>query len=322
MKGALLFCGFYGCGNLGDDALLLSLLSFAAETRPRAPLAYLSGGDASLGALLRGRGIEAVAVPRMRPAALRAVRDADTVVLGGGSILQSATGRASLFYYLSLLSLAQRLGKRTALLAGGIGPIAHPLDRKITAAILRRLSYASFRDEAARNEGRVLGAPEPYLSADPALLLKGTVEYPHLYGRFTLVSLREKTGISPEDAARKVAEHTVGRDELPVFADLFPREDAAYTDRVASLVGVILGRAPIRLPPFRDPEALISAVRHSSSVIAGRYHLALFAMQAGKETTVLGSDPKLSAIRSETRSPKVLEHASETDLLRFFSRFP
>ena len=321
--GGILFCGFYGCGNLGDDAILLSLLRFAARERPDVPLSYLSGGDSALSSLLVREGIQAEAIPRMRPAVFSAVLRADTVVLGGGSVLQNRTSRRSLYYYLSLLSLAGRLGKRTALLAGGLGPIAHGIDRRLTAAVLSHLSYASFRDaRAAEDAERYFSVRSPFVGADPAVLLRPVAPEVPLPNHFFLVSLREEA-VPVEKAAEAVLLHRRTYGQAPVLCDLFPKEDAPYTDRLAALLGRFLPKeAVLRLPPVRDPEVMLGAVRHAGHVLTARYHLALFAKGAGVPVTVLGDDPKLSAVRAEQRSPRALRDAAEDDLLRFFSRFP
>jgi polysaccharide pyruvyl transferase WcaK-like protein len=75
----------------------------------------------------------------------------EAVVIPGGGLLQSATSLASLFYYLSLLTLARLAGARIFLPAQGFGPLRHKgrvagLVNRWLAAELEQANYLSVRD--------------------------------------------------------------------------------------------------------------------------------------------------------------------------------
>ena len=323
----ILLCGFYGCGNLGDDALLTALLASITENAPRAIVACLVGDDPALCARI-GRDNVRFA-PRMHPSVLSELLRSDTVILGGGSVLQNKTGNASLLYYLALLRLAQICGKRTALLAGGLGPIRGAIPRFLTASALNRLDHASFRDRDACRLARRLGVPSPRLSADPALLLRcdPTMRI-SLPDRFFLVSL--KHGDADRDRTKQAADRLFLRairlSAVPILCDLFPREDAAWTRAVCARVALLAQRHAPHLMPrylslrsFRDPiRALLSVVSEAEAVVTGRYHLALFARAASVPCTAIGRDPKLMAIQRETRTVEELKREAKKDTARFF----
>ncbi|HZD64834.1 MAG TPA: polysaccharide pyruvyl transferase family protein, partial [Acidimicrobiales bacterium] len=76
---------------------------------------------------------------------LAAVRDADVVVAGGGGYLTDpwwwhGSG------VLSVLGLAQRLGRPTAMFGQGIGPLRHPLVRRQARRVLPRLEVLGLRE--------------------------------------------------------------------------------------------------------------------------------------------------------------------------------
>lgn len=317
----VLLCGFYGCGNLGDDALLLSLLEYFARYAPHCRVFFLTGGDKALSR--SAAAFHAVGVPRMRPSALSAIRACDALILGGGSVLQNSTGQASLGYYLALLGFAQGIGKKTAILSGGLGPIDGNAARKAVSAVLRRLSFASFRDADAAELARSLGAREPRLSADPALLLSEVPCELPLPKRYLLVSLRKKTGLSPKEAAALVFRCAERRALVPVFCDLFPREDGAYTVSVAREVSLLYAAAGKRRAawtlPHLSPGRLCAVASKAAFVLSGRYHLALFAYSASVPFRVIGRDPKLSALSREKRSPEAARRLVFEDFERLKS---
>ncbi|MBM3457741.1 MAG: polysaccharide pyruvyl transferase CsaB, partial [Armatimonadetes bacterium] len=108
MNAQILFSGYYGLGNAGDEAVLDASVELFRRERPTLALSVLSGNVAETQRRLRLR-----AVPRFHPVAvLAAVRASDLVLSGGGSLLQDRTSMKSLLYYLSVLILAKRLGKK------------------------------------------------------------------------------------------------------------------------------------------------------------------------------------------------------------------
>src|SRR5690606_16223699 len=112
----VLLSGYYGFGNLGDEAILAGLGS-ALEHRGHQPV-VLSNDPAgterlhSFEARHRVRGL------------VGALTSVDAVVSGGGGLLQDATSARSLTYYLSVLRLARAFGRRTAVYAQSLGPLS------------------------------------------------------------------------------------------------------------------------------------------------------------------------------------------------------
>ena len=156
----LLVGGYFGCGNLGDDAILLGLLSLLRELAPEMRVSVLSGDPRATRALCR-----VDAYRRKSPLALlRAFFNADAFLLGGGSLLQNRTGRLSLAYYLGLLRLSRFLKKPTALFAAGIGPLLGETDRQKTRLVLSSLFHVGLRDPLSLSALRSLGLPASLLS--------------------------------------------------------------------------------------------------------------------------------------------------------------
>ena len=167
--GSLLVGGYFGCGNAGDDAMLLGFLEEMRRIAPQVGIRALTADPR--------RQSERFGVPcsgRKNPIAVwRALRGADAFVCGGGSLFQNVTSRRSLSYYLSLLCAARLAGCKTVLYAVGIGPVNGARDRRRLAKELNRCAYISLRDPDSLRYLATIGVERSllHLGADPALLL-------------------------------------------------------------------------------------------------------------------------------------------------------
>ena len=148
--------GYYGFDNSGDEAVLQSIL-FALQEQGREqgvkiePI-VLSANPEKTSAMY---GVKAY--HRMKPGSLiRALREADGLISGGGSLLQDATSSKTIPYYLAVLKIAQWLGKPTFIYSQGIGPVSRPMFYGWIRSIFQRCSYVSVRDtESAELLGKM-----------------------------------------------------------------------------------------------------------------------------------------------------------------------
>lgn len=161
--------GYFGCGNTGDDAILLGFLAAIREIAPHIAVTALT---ASPRRSQRRFGVRCI--NRKNPIGVRiAVARSDALLCGGGSLLQNLTSTRSLLYYLSLLRLSARLRKATVLFASGIGPLIGRSARRRVTRTLAKCHYISLRDEESF---RLLGsmgvdAGKLHRTADLALLM-------------------------------------------------------------------------------------------------------------------------------------------------------
>jgi len=245
----LVLSGYYGFGNSGDEAVLLAILQALDEAGGlrglRIEPVVLSGDPAWTE---RQYGVEAV--PRMRPEAVwRALRGADGLVSGGGSLLQDATGLGSIPYYLGVIEAALRLGKPAFVYAQGIGPVRRRFFRPLIARTFNRCAYVSVRDEESAaalkeygvNPERIEVVPDPVMGLSdggaPSVPAGG--------------DSRKADGRAEADRAEPV---------LVGVSVRFWREDRADLDRVADALAALARTRPVRyrfLPMHRgsDEEA-------------------------------------------------------------------
>lgn len=167
--GSLLLSGWYGGGNVGDEAILAALLQMVRDERPDLAVAALSVDP---GYTAAAHGLRAI--PRQPLAALLAIRRCTGFALGGGGTVQDVTSVYNLPSFLIYPLLAKRLGKRVVWSGVGVGPLRTRLGRRLAWLAGQQADAISVRDEASATLLRGIGvaAAKVRVTADPALHLR------------------------------------------------------------------------------------------------------------------------------------------------------
>ncbi|AUC62182.1 polysaccharide pyruvyl transferase CsaB [Cyanobacterium sp. HL-69] len=141
MKKAII-CGYYGQGNAGDEALLLSLI----ERLPKDIEPIVLSGNPTL--TTKNYGIKSYSRLDIAKQIISLGKQ-DYFIWGGGSLMQDITSIKSPLFYASLMKLAQLKGLTTIAYAQGIGPLNFPLTQWITKQVLKGCEGISVRDKGS-----------------------------------------------------------------------------------------------------------------------------------------------------------------------------
>ncbi|NJR32814.1 MAG: polysaccharide pyruvyl transferase CsaB [Chamaesiphon sp. CSU_1_12] len=135
-------CGYYGKGNGGDEALLVSMLEMLP---PHVKPIVLSAAPR---ATSKSYGVKSY--DRMNSGSVvRALKESQVLILGGGSLIQDATSMRNSIYYGGLIGLARQFGLQTIAISQGIGPVDKPLTRWIAKRAFANCAALSVRDPAS-----------------------------------------------------------------------------------------------------------------------------------------------------------------------------
>lgn len=192
--------GYYGHGNLGDEAMLQSIRSSLMQ-RNIYNIHVLAKESSEDGTLVGRQHILAL---------MRHIRGADLILFGGGNLLQNETSRRSLLFYSLLLRYAHARGRRILMIGTGLGPVHGVLARAQVRHLLtlpRALFLRTHEDEC---EARALlggGQKLPYVALAGDLCFR-LPEQPHpCRGRrvlFLLRSIDARGALSLEDTVRRL----------------------------------------------------------------------------------------------------------------------
>ncbi len=289
-----ILCGYYGQDNIGDEALLMSLIQMLPEgIQPVVLSANPQQTQASL---------NVSAIPnRSAFPILEALQNADYFIWGGGSLLQDVTRLRSPVYYAGLMALAQQRRIKTIAWAQGIGPLKSAFSRWLARKTLIGCDKISVRDRASLELLSTWGL-SPLIAPDPVWALE-SASFPELWqlpAPRIAVTLRHH----PQLTRPKIQALTQALQSLQKATDTcillvpFQPQDNALAEEMAKELAepkaVIRGESPTRLKRlFRGVEMAIGM----------RYHSLIMAASQECRCFALSYDPKISQFMTEFEIP-------------------
>lgn len=300
-RSGVLICGAYGKGNAGDDAILKAILRQLKNIDADMPVCVLSHNP--MQTKLR---YHVGAVHAFNPFTfLPMMRRTKLYISGGGSLIQNQTSTRSLYYYLSNIRMAKRLGNRVLMYGCGIGPVNGRRSRRSVARTIDRYVDAiTLREDLSAEELRSMGVTKPavHVTADPALMLEagseGAVDGYLLgenldpAGQYALFVLRPWKGFDEKKHVFADCANYVNQKYglKPVFFALEPERDLPPCREVADMIGCeshIL-RAP------EDEKLIIGMMKKMRVVVSMRLHTLIFASGVGTPLVAVSYDPKVT----------------------------
>ena len=324
----LFIVGYYGFHNLGDEAILSSMLAGFESTVPGANVVVTSGDPEATTAR---HGIGAVHW-RDIPAIVREVGESDLVILGGGGLFLDYWGYAGetlltrdhwgLPFFAGPAVVAALQGKPLLLYSVGVESLSSAEAQETTKAIFDLSWAATVRDEISAAFVTELGVDSGHLrvTADPVfeLALRGPSPASGKpggpgtgqpgEGPEVGVALRSwSVGVDPETWVTEVAAAVEafvtrhqGRAVMIPFQTLDNEKE--YDDRdIATTVAsrfrdqerVVVSEAPA------DAEQAVALLSGCDVVLGMRYHAVLLAAVAGRPTVALEYAPKIGGLMDQ-----------------------
>lgn len=290
-----LLSGYYGFGNLGDEAILTQIISRLKTRYPGADIDVLSEHPSET-----AHDFGVASTPRADLGAVRrAIDRCDVFLSGGGGLLQNATSFKSLLYYAGLIRTAVHARKKTMIFAQSIGPLDF-WGKQTVRECCRGITAATVRDGRSREllASLISGCPIER-TADPVFLYDPP-ETPvdlRLYGL-------ESVSVAPlvVVAVRKTNHFDVVAATLAAAVDRLSKEHAALCAFVpfAGQADVEAATTVIRkcqsrpaLVELPDLDSVAAAIARADLVIGVRLHASILAIRFGVPFLAIAYDPKV-----------------------------
>ncbi len=290
----VVIAGAYGCGNRGDELMLENLLRDGCAVAPECAVTVLSHRPKETA---RRFAVDSVYYLNFSVFSRR-MKSARALVFGGGNLLQDATSRRSLAYYLALLRQGKRSGCRTLLYGTGLGPLSPRGWAKCAAALNECADVIVFREReslaAAREHG--VNAPELILGADGAV---ETAIFPARREDILLICPRRGRGAPPFPAeyARAAAEIAAKRGWKLRYIAMNVRQDLPLCRALASETGGETIAAP------EDTAALARLFASARLTVSMRLHALTLSYLAGTPAFGIDGDGRIAAFAKECGLP-------------------
>lgn len=297
----IVISGYYGFSNAGDEAMLTAIIKALRSKDSSVEMTVISGNPDITKKLHKVNSIH-----RFSPLEIfSAMRNADLLLSGGGSLLQDVTSKRSLLYYLAILTMGTMLRKKVMLFAQGIGPIKSSFMRKLTKYVCSSVDLITVRDKDSLYELRRIGVPDSkvLLTADAVLTLPAE---PKAFGR----QLLDKHYVPSNKMLIAIAVRK-WRDDDSYLLEMAKAADRLIDDRNAHVVLLPL-QYPLDVETCRrvqqlmvnklestvlaadcNTEEFLSLIGNFDLLIGMRLHALIFAAVMGIPFIAVSYDPKI-----------------------------
>ena len=310
--------GWFGAGNIGDEAILISELLFLRDQISNVEFYILSfypertrqltANIPEVNKILRV-GSKRDVFKSDFLGIFKAFREVDVVMIGGGGIFQDIYNHYPIPFFTAMALLARLNRKRLILYCVGIGPIRSFVGKKLCKFAANSADIISVRDAGSKDLLKTLGVSRPvHLSADPIFLLEPVrnenvervIKLHHLTGNGPTIGVSVQDLLFWKNESRKILANTLDtlskeRGATIVFLPFgtykdgwFNKDKSSPVDMVASkkLAALMRGKYSI-ITDELTPQELLAVIEKLDLVISMRLHGLIMGFNAGVPVVAL-----------------------------------
>ncbi|MBN2851766.1 MAG: polysaccharide pyruvyl transferase CsaB [Clostridia bacterium] len=163
----IILSGYYGFMNIGDDALLDSIINNLKHIESDIKILILSRNPVVTTKMI---GVDSISRFNLFNI-ISTMKRSDLFIYGGGTLIQESSSTRSLLYYLGTMYLAKLLGLKTMLYANGIQMLKKRFNRLVTRYVMNKIDLITLREDTSLGllESLNINRPRIVITADPAV---------------------------------------------------------------------------------------------------------------------------------------------------------
>lgn len=309
----IVLSGYYGFDNVGDDAILLSIIQALKKWENDIEITVLSNNPT---ATEQTYGVKAVNRWKMKEIH-QLLKTADGLISGGGSLMQDQTGMKTIPYYAGVIQIAKWLKKPVFVYAQGMGPINHSLSKLIVRKTFNKVEQITVRDKASQTLLTEIGVrKETKIVPDPVMGLNGGDFHCEWLDQESLtaesyisVSVRDwPSTIAYKEKIAHSLDQLVRQGEQIVFLPMHGEHDLKTSQEVAAL----MQEKSLIAPSDLSIEEKIAVIGQSQLLIGMRLHSLIFSAIYATPFIAITYDPKIDAFADIVDQP-VIGHVEKDD---------
>lgn len=279
--------GYYGFGNLGDELLLEACLKmFGRCGLGRESVIVLSNNPDETSRVF---GVDSVNRWRLREV-VSALRNSETLLLGGGGIFQDTTSVKSCVWYWGLVRLARFFGLKVWALGQSVGPLKSRVSRVLAGNALKACRVLHVRGENSRGVAESLGCRNVIVGSDLVMTLKAQASRGE--GKYVLVNLRPCENLS--DYVRIIAPHLQGKNVI----------GAALSDEDTDALSALNLQGVVRVKTFREASELWAG---ASEAVGMRLHFGVLSRIFATPLVMMPYDVKVKEFAAQSGVPCITD---------------
>ena len=276
-------CGYYGFGNLGDEALEECIISSVRERKPSADICVMTHTPKKT-----SRRFSVGTVQRMNIFAVsKALKNTDTFIFGGGNLLQDKTSSQSLVYYTKMLDIAKKKGCRTVIFANGLGPFEKASGLRLAARAAAEADEVSMRESYSLELFKELcPVSDPILGFDPAITVVPDMSAKR-DGRYFVVAPKFFSRAAEREFTEAAGNISRTFGLKAYILPMYEKEDAAVCRRIAcSCNGEVVDGGI-------SPQEAAGLISGAELLLGSRLHSLIFATVGACPMIAVSDDIKL-----------------------------
>ena len=285
----ILLAGYYGFGNLGDEAILEMTLNQILEITDRKNITVLSGNKEATSKKYNVNTIDRYNIFSI----INKLMKSDALVFGGGSLLQDITSKRSIYYYLFLVRLAKIMNNKVIMLSQGIGPLVSEHSKRAVKRTLGLVDYITVRDKHSKEflEGIGMDKNKIFLSTDPVINLRAGENYvaKNSGRKKVCFSLRNWKNADVSQRISELTEKLINDNIECCFIPFYYNEDLELIDEVEKNVG----DKAIYLKEKLTTNEAFDIIRSMDVLVGVRLHSLIFAAAANVPFVAVSYDHKV-----------------------------
>ncbi len=316
----VLVSGYYGFGNLGDEAILEELTNELKKLVSPSQIIVLSNDPEQT---KKSFGVESL--NRWKPLDLLSLLPRTALFIsGGGGLFQDATGIKSTVFYGCQILLAKFLGSKIYIYAQGVGPLRSGAAQALARISLSQATFTTVRDKDSHN---LLSkwAIDSALTADPVWCLEQTAvpeaaqeQINSLKARPGLtVGLSLRTAANFNDQQLQSLFSTMDQ-ELPpqtglILLPLQNNQDLEPLTKFAALWRQ-KGRSVefLQTEGIERPSQWLAILSQLDLLVGMRLHALIMALKSGIPVVGIAYDPKVRHVLTQFGQP-ILNLTKDSD---------
>ncbi|WP_163969565.1 polysaccharide pyruvyl transferase CsaB [Oceanobacillus halotolerans] len=304
--------GYYGFDNVGDEAILLSIIQSLRKIQPDIDITVLSNNPNHTQNAYQVKAVNRWRLNEVR----RIISQSDGLISGGGSLLQDETGMKTIPYYTGIIKIAKWYKKPVFIYAQGMGPFNKPLSRWMVRTTLNKVHGITVRDEDSKALLTTIGVkkviqvvPDPVIGLDNHSFTSSWLNGQELSSDFITVSVRDWSSSVPY--LEKIAQSL---DQLAQkgYAIVFIPMHGKIDEKVSRKTASYMHAKSFIAPGEASIEEKIAVISESNLLIGMRLHSLIFSAISYTPFVALSYDPKIDAFANICSLP-VAGHVEKED---------
>jgi len=283
MKKVLIGGPMYGCKNIGDEAILSSIIKMLRKIDIPLEITVLTQ---DLNNTAKKYGVKTYPLFGRRNY-LTAIWKTDFFICGGATILSDCS-----FYSLGLVRWAKFFGKKIIIFCVGMDPIFDKKKIRFISKNCNKAKVITVRDKDVKRRLEEYGVNRPiFATVDPAICtescdderIKKIFKKNQLdFGSFPIIGIgisgeKDVRDITPIDEIAKISDHLIEKMKFKVLFIPTNLREEQDIDLMKKIINTMKRKDEAKILKYAEtPEEVVGVVSKLSLIVSSRLHLLIF----------------------------------------------